>query len=169
SSSSSSSSYKNDNSALIGAGVLLGLAAVAIDAFSDNSSSSSSSSTSSSYNDLYVSASDIQSTNSYCILNDLHFYGYKNENYDYSPISLKNGHDYNLYRLRNTSSSSRYYIYVYDIGSKKSPSKRYFATSSDAVDALEELDCRFCKWFKNKNGRNATYSEFNDWILSHND
>ena len=133
-------------------------------AFSSHSSGSSSAS--SSYNDLYVSASDIRSTNSYCTLNNLRFYGYKNADYEYSTISLKNGHDYNLYRLRNTSSSSRYYIYVYDIGGKKSPSKRYFATSSDAVDAREEMDCRFCKWFKNKKGRNATYSEFNDWKTS---
>lgn len=126
-------------------------------------SSSSSSSSSSSYNDLSVSASDIQSTNSYCTLNDLHFYGWKGENYDYSVISLKNGHDYNLFRLRNTSSSSRYFIYVYDIGGKKSPTKKYYATSRDAVDAIEKMDCRFCKWFKNKKGRNATYLEFSNW------
>ena len=133
-----------------------------------STSGSSSSSSSSSYNDLYVSSSDIQSTNSNCTLNDLHFYGWKGENYDYSIITLKNGHDYNLYRLRNTSSSSRYFIYVYDIGGKKSPSKRYYATSSDAIDAIEKMDCRFCKWFKDKKGRYATYSEFNDWKISHN-
>jgi len=133
---------------------------------STSSSSSPSSSSSSSYNDLYVSSSDIQSTNSYCTLNDLRFYGWKGDNYDYSTISLRNGHDYNLYRLRNTSSSSRYFIYVYDIGGKKSPFKRYYATSGDAVEAIEKMDCRFCKWFKNKKGRNATYSEFNDWKTS---
>lgn len=114
-----------------------------------------------------VSASDIQSTNSYCTLNNLRFYGWKGDDYDYSIISLKNGHDYNLYRLRNTSSNSRYFIYVYDIGGKKSPSKRYYATSRDAVDAIETMDCRFCKWFKNKNKRNATYLEFSDWISNH--
>ena len=113
-----------------------------------------------------VCSSDIQSTNSYCTLNDLHFYGWKGENYDYSIITLKNGHDYNLYRLRDTSSSSRYFIFVYDIGGKKSPNKRYYATSSDAIDAIEKMDCRFCKWFKGKKGRNATYSEFNDWTTS---
>ena len=108
-----------------------------------------------------------QATDSYCVLNDLHFYGWKGANYDYATISLKNGHDYNLYRLRDTSSRSRYFIYVYDIGGKGSPSRKYFATSGDAVEALEEMDCRFCKWFKNKKGRNASYIEFSDWKNSY--
>ena len=130
---------------------------------SSSSSSSYSSSSSTSYNDLYVSTSDIQSTNSYYILDNIRFYSYKNADYEYATIVLKNGHDYILYKSRNTSSSSRYYIYVHDIDGKKSPSKRYYATSSDAIDAIEKMDCRFCKWFKNKKGRNATYSEFTDW------
>ena len=169
-SSSQSSSYSsNDNSTAIGLGILLGLAAIAIDALTDNdsqSSSSSYSSSSSSYNDLYVSYSDIQSTNSICTQEDLHFYGWKGDDYDTSIIALKNGHDYNLHRLRNTSSSSRFFIYVYDIAGKEC-SRKYFGTSGDAIHAIEQMDCRFCKWFKNKNGRNATYSEFNNWLTSH--
>lgn len=162
---SSSSSSSGNSSGLIVGGVLIGLAAIAADfLFGDDDSSSSSSS--SSYNDLYISASDIQSTNSYCTLNDLHFYSYKNADYEYSTIILENGHDYILYKLRNTSSSSRYFIYVYDIGGKKSSFKRYYATSRDAIEAIEKMDCRFCKWFKNKKGRNATYLEFNDWRSS---
>ena len=172
---SSSNSNSNKNSVSTGE-VLLGIAAVAAGIYGlsklfdkdTSSSSSASSSSSSSYNDLYVSASDIQSTNSYCTLNDLQFYSYKNADYEYSTIILKNGHDYILYKLRNTSSSSRYYIYVYDIDGKKSPSKRYYATSRDAVDAIEKMDCRFCKWFKNKKGHNATYTEFSDWHNSNN-
>lgn len=162
SNSSSSSSSSGSTIGAVAGIVAIGAAIYGLTKlFSDDSSSGSSSS--SSYNDLSVSASDIQSTNSYCTLNDLHFYGWKGENYDYSVISLKNGHDYNLFRLRNTSSSSRYFIYVYDIGGKKSPTKKYYATSRDAVDAIEKMDCRFCKWFKNKKGRNATYLEFSNW------
>ena len=163
--------FKRQNSSSIGGWLVLGAVVAGIAALcssdsgssSSYSSSSSSSSSSSYYNDLYVSDSDIQSTNSYCILDDLHFYGYKNEDHEFCTIVLKNGHDYNLFRLRDTSARSRYFIYVSNIGGQKSRSKRFFATSRDAVDAIEEMDCRFCKWFKNKNGRNATYEEFNDW------
>lgn len=134
---------------------------------SSSYSSSSSSSSSSSYNNLYVSYSDIQSTNSNCAQSEFHFYGYKGDDHDTAIVSMKNGHDYNLHKSRNSSSSSRYYTYIYDIDSKKAPSKQYFATTDDAIDAIEIMDCRFCKWFKNKYGRNATYSEFCDWKNSH--
>ena len=114
------------------------------------------------FNDSMSMRADIQSTKSYCILDKYQFYGWKNADYVYCPIVLKNNHDYNLFKARN---SERYWIYVYDIEGSRMR-KEYFSSSSDAVEALEKMDCKFCKWFKKKKGRDSTYEEFNNWKVS---